>query len=180
LLTGLRAGEVAGLTRAEIEHLDDPERAALTIRGERTKNGRDHYVPLSLRSAATIREAIQLTGDDDRVIGCEGHALAVAMRRMTDKLLDEPGADTWRADPLTPHDLRRTTATRLSALGVPSEDVSAVLNHVRADVTGKHYDQYDRTREKRIALTAWSAALARILDPKAGDVVPIHKGRARQ
>ena len=71
-------------------------------------------------------------------------------------------------------------ATRLAALGVPGEDVSAILNHVRADVTGRHYDQYARAREKRAALTAWAAELARILDPgQGGEVVSIHAARAR-
>ena len=180
LLTGLRAGEVAGLARSEIESLDDPERAALTIRAERTKNGRGHYVPLAPLAVETLREAIELAGDDDHVIGCEGHALAVAMRRMADRLPDEPGAETWRADLPTPHDLRRTCATRLAGLGVPGEDVSAVLNHTRQDITGRVYDQYSRAREKRDALNTWALALSRILDPRqGGEVVPIRKGRAR-
>ena len=87
------------------------------------------------------------------------------MRRLADRLPDAPGADTWRADPPTPHDLRRTAATRLAGLGVPGEDVSAVLNHVRQDVTGRVYDHYARAREKRAALTTWAAALTRILEP---------------
>lgn len=180
LLTGLRAGEAAGLRRSEVESLDDPERAALTIKGERTKSSKAHHVPLAPLAVDMVREAIALTGDDDAVIGVEGHALAVAMRRMADKLPDEPGADTWTADPPTPHDLRRTAATRLAGLGVPGEDVSAILDHVRHDVTGRHYDQYARAREKRIALNAWAAALGRILAPSpAAEVVPIRKGRAR-
>jgi len=38
------------------------------------------------------------------------------MRRLaeSDKLTD-PGSNTWKAEPPTPHDLRRTFATRLAA-----------------------------------------------------------------
>lgn len=177
LLTGLRAGEAAGLRRSEVEALDDPERAALTITGERTKNGRAHHVPLAPLAVETVRALMDLTDGEP---ACDGHALAVAMRRMAEKLPDEPGADTWRADPPTPHDLRRTAATRLAGLGVPGEDVSAILSHLRQDVTGRHYDHYERAREKRIGLNAWAAALAHILDPKAAEVVSIrHRGRAR-
>ena len=180
LLTGLRAGEAAGLRRDEAEHLDDPGRAALMIRGERTKNSRAHFVPLAPLAVATLREAIELAGDDDRIFGVEGHALAVAMRRLVDRLPDEPDADAWRADPPTPHDLRRSCATRLAGLGVPGEDVSAILNHVRQDVTGRHYDRYTRSREKRIALSAWSAELTRIINPDqagGGAIVPLRRGR---
>ena len=175
LLSGMRAGEAAGLRRAEIESLDDPPRAALTIAGERTKNGTAHHVPLAPLAVETVREMMALTEGEP---ACEGHALAVAMRRMSDRLPDEPGADTWRADPPTPHDLRRTCATRLAGLGIPGEDVSAVLGHTPQHITKQVYDKYDREREKRIALVTWAAALARILDPKAGEVVPIRKGRA--
>jgi integrase len=85
----------------------------------------------------------------------EGHALAVAMRRFTEKL-------KW-ADPPSPHDLRRTFATRLAALGIPQEDRDALMNHTPRGVGKRHYDLYDREREKRQALQTWAAALANIV-----------------
>ena len=69
-------------------------------------------------------------------------------------------AKTWRADPPSPHDLRRTFATRLSGLGVSKEDRDALLNHIRSDVGSKHYDLYERAKEKRAALNQWAAAVA--------------------
>jgi integrase len=158
LLTGMRPGEVAGLRRTEVEHLNN-ERAALTIAGERTKNGKAHYVPLAPLAVKTLQEAIGLAGNADRVFGVESHALSVAMRRLADRLPDAPGADTWHAHSPTPHDLRRTCATRLASLGVPGEDISAILNHTPQHITKQVYDKYDRVREKRAALTAWAAAL---------------------
>jgi integrase len=47
LLTGARISEIAGISRAELERLGDASRAAWIIPGTRTKNGRDHLVPLS-------------------------------------------------------------------------------------------------------------------------------------
>lgn len=45
------------------------------------------------------------------------------MQRFAELLAgDDEAAQTWRANPPTPHDLRRTTATPLAALGVPKED----------------------------------------------------------
>jgi hypothetical protein len=75
--------------------------------------------------------------------------------------LSTGGAEgSWKAAPPTPHDLRRTLATRAAELGVPGEDVRALLNHSRRDITGRHYDLYDRAREKRNALELWSQTLS--------------------
>ncbi len=47
-------------------------------------------------------------------------------------------------------------ALRLRAL-------SAIRFDLTSDVTGRHYDQYDRLREKRRALELWSEHLQRII-----------------
>jgi integrase len=96
------------------------------------------------------------------------------MRRLTPALPDgEAAAASWRANPPTPHDLRRSCATRLSKSGVPGEDVAAVLGHARGDVTGRHYDLYDRADEKRRALDRWALILAAILEPAPATVVAL-------
>src|SRR5207248_10843489 len=51
----------------------------------------------------------------------------------------------------TPHDLRRTVATRMRELGISRGDVKMILNHVETDVTAR-YDRYDGLAEKRRAL----------------------------
>src|SRR5438105_3458533 len=81
------------------------------------------------------------------------HALAVAMARIAKRLETEAdhadeaaeiaAVNTWRANPPTPHDLRRTAATRMRALGIGSDDVKRVLNHAPNSVLGRHYDHYD-------------------------------------
>src|SRR5258706_407689 len=70
-----------------------------------------------------------------------------------------------KAVPPTPHDLRRTFSTRLSALGVPKEDRDACMNHIPNDVGSKHYDLYDRLVEKRVAVDLWPERLQAILSP---------------
>ena len=171
LLTGCRAGEVAGISRVELHDLMARDKAAWLLPTQRSKNGRAHLVPLSAEAVRTVSSAIELVTDDDEFIfpspvekggPITGHALAVAMRRLTDKV-DGAAAKSWKADPPSPHDLRRTVATRLSQLGTPSEDVAAILNHVRTDVTGKHYDHYQRAAEKRRALNAWASTLQAIV-----------------
>jgi integrase len=172
LLTGCRPSEVAGMTAAEIEITDAGKVKSWTIPAARSKNGRAHYVPLAPLAGEQIAEALTLANGDAAVFPSRagkvaGHALAVAMARIGAAI----GTDDWP----TPHDLRRTCATRLAAAGIPAEDVRAVLNHARADVTGKHYDLYDRAKEKRAALTHWAQFITGILVPAPTDnVVALH------
>jgi integrase len=184
LLTGVRAGEVAGLRLHELSRLDQPQAAAWILPAERVKNGRPHLVPLSEPACETIREATALLKGRGEFLfpspardvpgPISAHALAVAMRRYAGRLTGSNEAvTTWQAEPPSPHDLRRTVATRLSGLGIPKEDRDAVLNHARTDVGSKHYDLYDREREKRRALNTWATALALILNPRTA-VVPMH------
>jgi integrase len=167
LLTGCRSGEIAGINRSELSDIDTPGKAGWLLPADRSKNGKAHFVPLSDLARETILSASELIAKEDEYLfpspiekggPITGHALTVAMRRMTTKI-DGPAVKTWKSDPPSPHDLRRTVATRLSQIGIPSEDVAAILNHIRSDVTGKHYDQYQRATEKRRALQAWVAYL---------------------
>jgi integrase len=189
LLTGVRAGEVVGISRAEIEHLGDAHRAAWTIPPNRAKNGRARYVPLSPTAQVTLHSALELIGDDEKFLfpsrwkakePITAHALAVAMRRFSDRLeIKSAAAKTWRADPPSPHDLRRTFATRLSGLGVSKEDRDALLNHVRSDVGSKHYDLYERAKEKRAALSKWTNALEAILRDAGAGLASLKRPRMR-
>jgi integrase len=159
--------------------MDDPERAAWTIPSDRAKNGRAHYVPLSGLARETLLSAMELVDEEERTIfpsrwkggtPITAHALAVAMRRFADQMKpSSPAAKTWRTEPPSPHDLRRTFATRLSSLGVSKEDRDALLNHIRADVGSKHYDLYERAKEKRVALNQWAETLRTIISPTSAD-----------
>ena len=180
LLLGVRPGEAAGISRSELEFDDDGSPVAWTIVAARSKNGRAHFVPLPTLARDLISGALALAGQDSafvfparsgaRAIG--GHALAAAMRCFAASLpANKAETTSWRADMPTPHDLRRSCATRLAAAGVAAEDIAAVLNHVRGDVTGKHYDQYQRAAEKRRALDRWALILGGILEPKNAKVV---------
>jgi integrase len=192
LLTGTRASEVAGIARSELHQLNDRMKATWIIPGTRTKNGRDHLIPLAKLARDAIADAMEAATEhpylfprpqrgrnkarkrdeqhpQNPVVPVRGHSLAVAMQRFAAEITGKDKAiETWRADPPTPHDLRRTFQTRMSSLGVPKEDRDALMNHVRSDVGSKHYDLYDRVVEKRRALERWSTALSSILVERAG------------
>lgn len=182
LLTGARVGEIAGLSRSELAHVDDPTRAAWIIPGGRTKNGRDHLIPLPPLARGTVIELLETIGPGeqflfptrsrDRSGPIRGNTLTQAMDFFS-KRVDGHDASSWKAEPPTPHDLRRTLETRLAKLRIPKEIRDRVLNHVPSDVGSKHYNLHDYADEKRDALTHWSAALSSILQEQDATVVSI-------
>jgi integrase len=198
LLTGARPGEVAGISRTELDHIDDPDRARWILPAARSKNGRAHLIPLSEPARQIVAEQIDQLDDGDEYLFSSpitkrrrgkatrptekhrpiaGHALAVAMARFVTSLDTKIGR-TWQIDRPTPHDLRRTVATRLAELGIAKEDRDAVLNHTPRDVGKIHYDLYDREREKRHALNRWAHALVAILDGRSSigaEIVPLRR-----
>jgi integrase len=170
-LTAGRESEIAGIRLDELHNLDGAD-PALLIPSERSKNKRPHLIPLTGLAVATIKQAKELIGDDDghlfmsnRKKGApiDRHSLPVAMARFCSAQDGKDiAAKALRADPPSPHDLRRTAATRMSSLGVPKEDRDACLNHARVDV-GKHYDLYERAAEKRKALQLLADSISKIV-----------------
>jgi integrase len=77
----------------------------------------------------------------------------------------------------TPHDMRRTAATHLAALGF-STVVPFVLGHTPKTVTGIHYDHHGYLAEKRNALEAWAQRLDGIAAGAASNVVPLRGSTA--
>lgn len=78
---------------------------------------------------------------------------------------DEAVREKTGVPDLRAHDLRRTMATRIRALGFPRETVDAVLGH-RESRLAQTYQVYDHLNDKIIALKAWERELARILAGK--------------
>jgi integrase len=190
LLTGARVSEVAGLCRDELHDIQDGERATWIIPGERTKNGLAHAVPLGPKTRAIVLEMLGQLEMGDRFLfrsrtrrdaPTKGATLSNAMLRFGNSLTgDGEAIRTWKADQPSAHDLRRTFATRMAALGVVKELRDRLLNHSPAggDTERKHYNVYDYLPEKRRALLQWDATLGTILDGTSAVVVAIGSARA--
>lgn len=156
LLTGQRIGEVLGARWCDV----DLEAGTWLVPATRSKNRREHMVPLSPAAVSVLKDQ-ESVGDlvfpaarGDQPIRSEvaAHELAEALPKL--------GAGKF-----TTHDLRRTVETRLAALGFGREVRDRVLNHVDRSVGATHYNRHDYLVEKRRALDAWANALAAILDP---------------
>lgn len=164
LLTGQRAGEVAGMTWDEV----DLDVALWWIPAHRTKSDRPHKVPLS-PWAVEILEAVPRFEDNPHVFcGRESSGKPISgFSRAGERARLAAGVDNWR-----PHDLRRTVRTHLPPLGTPPHVAELVLNHAVKGQEGV-YDWYDYTSEKREALNRWSEHLGGIVSAGESNVVAL-------
>jgi len=165
ILTGQRREEIGALRWSEI----DLDRSLIVFPPERTKNLRQHEVPLSTQAHAIIERQPKRKGRDFVFgIGEAGFSgWSKSKERLDQALLSKRKAADRRAKPLPSwrlHDLRRTAATGMTELGVLPHIVEAVLNHVsghKAGVAGT----YNRARyeaEVRDALSRWAAHVANL------------------
>lgn len=170
LATGQRKAEVMGLHQREVDY----EKRLWTLPAERAKNGREHLIPLSGLALQILTESapneagyILPSSLTDRPY--RGQSIDHATRFLFDPRPKKKAHHKVGAPPLaglmerfTPHDLRRTAATRMRELGISRGDVKMVLNHAERDVTAR-YDRYDGLAEKRRALDIWAKRLQQII-----------------
>jgi integrase len=69
--------------------------------------------------------------------------------------------------PWSAHDLRRTAASKMRAMGVERLVVQAILNHKDRSVTAV-YDRYGADPEKQQALCAWGRRVEEITGDEPG------------
>ena len=67
-----------------------------------------------------------------------------------------------KLDHFSPHDLRRTAASRMTEIGIARLVVAKVLNHTDREITGV-YDRHTYLPEKRHALETWGTRLREII-----------------
>jgi integrase len=164
LLTGQRCGEIVGLRRSEISG------DVWTLSPERTKNKQRHQVPLSAQALAII-EAIP--GVDDDYLFTSSETRRLGNMAPAKAALD---AHMQPKEPWVLHDLRRTTASGMAALGIRLPVIEKVLNHKSGTFRGivGVYQRHEYAAEKRDALQRWAEHLTRLVGGKPADnVIPM-------
>ncbi len=168
LVTGQRPGEVVGMHSRELtigvgkSRCDECRRCGWwTIPKERSKNGRENRVyltPLAMQLIVPLKGYLFPAGR-----GASGPLLTNTLAHHISKVLKPEylGLDRW-----TPHDLRRTAATGLAALGCTDEIIDAIQNHKKKGVVAT-YNRYRYDKEKEEWLTGWSNFLIELLEGKS-------------
>jgi len=158
-LTGQRREEIGGLRWSEV----DLDRGLIVLPPDRTKNLRQHEVPLSRQAKAIIEHQPKRKGRDYIFgIGKTGFSgWSKSKERLDQALLIKRKAADRRAKPLSSwhlHDLRRTAATGMAELGVLPHVVEATLNHVSGHKGGVAgiYNRAKYSDEMRAALQRWA------------------------
>lgn len=146
ILTGLRGGEINGLTKGEVNLVD----GRIEIAGARMKAGRGHTAPLSNLALRILAETIDATPDRDSLFELHN------MSRLKTKLDEVSGVTGWRL-----HDLRRTLATQLVEHGVRADVVDRILAHsqpgVGVSAVAQVYNRAALMDERKDAVEAWAA-----------------------
>lgn len=181
LVTAQRPGEVAHAAWKEF----DLERKVWTIPPERSKNGQEHEVPLSPIALTLIHHLRRRFGETDYAIPSRcweaRDGAPITIRALSQGIRDRRAH--FGLPRFTPHDLRRTAASLMTANGVPRLHVEKVLNHTIDDVA-EIYDRHDYRKEKREAVDRLAESIRTILrrpalpqDPMAPDAAACSRRR---
>lgn len=196
LVTAQRPGEVIGM------HSNEIEGEWWTIPADRAKNGKTHRIFLTATALQLIGNKEGYIFESPRKITLPSgekisqpmdvNAVAYAVRRNLEvpmqegqglsvgEIAEPAEATTPRKIVMatwTPHDLRRTAATNLSALGHSDEVIDAVLNHVKKGVVAI-YNRHRYDREKQMALEAWARKITSIINGVQGKVISLSRKKA--
>ena len=162
LITGARPGEVAGLSMEEVSG------CWWTIPAERVKTGIPHRVFLTDMAKELLPE---------KGFTVSRHSISHCLRRAIDPEAKIPekkkrgGQPTpLPLDPFVPHDLRRTMATGLAALGLRDETINAVQGRAKLGIIGT-YNLHTYDKERQIAAEVWTRKLGAILNEQENDNV---------
>ena len=151
ILTGQRRSEIANLRWSWI----DDESRAIIYPAEAMKNSREHVLPLS-HAAWDLLQRVPHFAEEDRLFPSrriKSDKTASGFSKAKRTLDSEVGKHDW-----VYHDLRRTVATQMNAIGIRDTTVDRVLSHVIPGVSGI-YNKHQYFEEKREALEKWAARL---------------------
>jgi integrase len=152
LLTGQRRGEISALAWSEV----DLAKATIILTPARTKNNRQHELPLSRQALAIIERQPRRNSSEFLFSDKQGYKdWDTGKTKLDERIRIAP----WRL-----HDLRRTAATYLGELGVQPHHIEAILNHYsghRSGVAGV-YQRAKYEGEMRSALQRWADHIDRI------------------
>jgi integrase len=162
---GSRRAEIGGLAWSEL----DLERGTWTLPAARSKNKRAHTLPL-MPIALAIINSVPRMASRDQLFGLHASGGFMSWDRGKLALDQRCSIVAW-----TPHDLRRTVATRMADIGVQPHVIEQILNHQSGHKAGPHgiYNKSSYEREVRAALALWEDHIRALIEGGERKVVPM-------
>jgi integrase len=175
LLTGCRRDESAKIRHDEID-----DQGVLSIPKERAKNNQAHKVPLSQLAIGIIdampREHDLVFGDARNRPPQDFSRVKLTLDAEMDRLAKMEGRSItpWRI-----HDLRRSCASGMQALGIRHEVIEKALNHTSGAYGGVAgvYQRDEMLPERREALQRWAAHVEGLVSGKPDNVAELLRRR---
>lgn len=155
LLTATRRNEAARMRRDEINGDE------WVIPGARHKSKADFLLPLSEPAIAALTEVPMIGGSKGHVFTTDGKKPISGFSKFKREFDERCGVAGW-----TIHDLRRTSRSLMSRVGVEPDHAERALGHVMGAIRGT-YDVHEFRNEKRRAFELLAAEIERIVTLQA-------------
>jgi integrase len=177
LATGARVGEITKARWAEIDLANN----TWTIPADNAKNGRLHLIHLSDYALVQITTLKEYRSNSYLLAGARTRPLADGSKPdlpLSEKTITKAVHDRIRSVALkgrtkstgalmlsggewSPHDLRRTMASRMGDLGVAPHVIERCLNHIQQGIVGV-YQRQEYLVERQAAFELWGRKLEAI------------------
>lgn len=169
LATGARIGE---LLKARWADINEREKT-WTIPAENSKNGRPHLIHLSafamkqLKIMREYKDSLFLLSGRNPDSGMSDKTVSKAIRDRIRKVplkkrTPRSGTLLLSGGEWSPHDLRRTMASRMGDLGIEPHVIERCLNHVQQGIVGV-YQRQEYMKERKAAFEAWGKKISNVI-----------------
>ena len=172
-LTACRRQEAAGAVWSEF----DLAQGTWLLPAARVKNASEHALPLPRAALDLLATLPRFKGSAFVFTTGRGPIGGLSRRK---RELDARIAELNAGDPIAPftwHDLRRSAASGMAALGIAPYVIESILNHRSGVISGiaRIYNRHDFRAEKAQALAIWAAHLDQLEHgDDVGNVVRLH------
>jgi integrase len=151
-----------------------PRKSTLEIPAARSKNRRQHTVPLSPQAMEIINGLPRFSGS--KFVFSAGKTAASGFSSAKERLDKFIARDNGEAiAPWIMHNFRRGTATGLAGLGINLPVIERCLNHVSGSFGGivSIYQKHSFADEMRAAMDAWGRRIDSLVTDKASNVIEL-------
>jgi integrase len=174
LLTGQRKSEILNMEVPEIDG-----EGVLVLPSARTKNKREHAVPLCDTASALLASVQRVSGKREYYFSTNGitplSGFSKAQTRFRKRMLElarEEQGPSLEIKSWSWHTLRHTFKTWMQEARVDKDVRNAVQNHYDDDMDSR-YGHYSFLREKRQVLSDWEAYVLNAISRKGAEIVKL-------